>query len=245
VESALYQGTVDHARFTPIEHRFSYKITLFWLKLNEMNKLNQELDFFSTEKRAWARFKSSDYLNQEDSPLESRVLHKMSELSGTQLQGDIYMLGQLRTLGLYFSPVNFYFLRQKNQTSYSHMLAEVSNTPWDEKHCYLVDMQNQEDSEKAFHVSPFNPIDMKYRWRIAQPDVQFAMSLSCIKNEKHFEAGLSLTRQPLTTQTLKAALFKVPSFTIKSLIGIYWQALKLFIKGAPIYDHTNKGNKTV
>jgi DUF1365 family protein len=169
----------------------------------------------------------------------------MSELEGTQLNGEIYMLGQLRTLGLYFSPVNFYFLRQAGQMQYSHMLAEVSNTPWGERHCYLVNMKHQSDNEKALHVSPFNPLDMQYQWKIAQPNNRFSMRLSCIKDEKHFEAGLSLTKQPLTTKTLQAALIKVPSFTIKSLIGIYWQALKLFIKGAPIYDHPNKGSKTV
>ena len=106
-------------------------------------------------------------------------------------------------------------------------------------------MKKQEDSEKAFHVSPFNPIDMQYRWLVNQPNNTFNMALSCIKDEKHFEAGLSLTKQKLTSKTLSSALFKVPSFTIKSLIGIYWQALKLLIKGAPVYSHPQQGNKSV
>lgn len=245
MESALYHGQVDHARFTPIKHRFTYDITLFWIKLSEVEELTKKVRFFSSKKIAWVRFKPSDYLDGDNAPLQDRVLNKMSALAGEELKGNIYMLGQMRTLGLYFSPVNFYFLQQEAQTEFSHMLAEVSNTPWDEKHCYLVDMNDQTDNDKAFHVSPFNPIDMQYRWRVTQPNEKFAMSLSCIKGQKHFEAGLALVKQPLTTETLKAALIKVPSFTIKSLLGIYWQALKLFIKGAPIYDHPNKGSKTV
>jgi DUF1365 family protein len=245
VDSSLYQGTVTHSRFTPVKHSFTYKITLFWLKLDEIEKLNKEVSFFSSNKPAWVRFKQTDYLDNDSTPLESQVRNKMSTLSGMTLKGDVYMLGQLRTLGMYFSPVNFYFLRHKEQTEFSHMLAEVSNTPWGEKHCYLVDMAAQEDNKKVFHVSPFNPIDMQYRWNVNQPNERFAMRLSCIRGEKHFEAGLSLSRQPLTSQTLRKALLKVPSFTLMSLIGIYWQALKLFIKGAPIYDHPNKGTKTV
>ncbi|TDF38637.1 DUF1365 domain-containing protein [Alteromonadaceae bacterium M269] len=245
MESSLYQGTVTHSRFTPVKHQFDYKITLFWLKLSELEELNQRLSFFSSHSFAWARFKESDYFDTKDGSVEQRALAKMRELSGKELSGDIFMLGQLRTLGLYFSPVNFYFLRPDGESHFSHMLAEVSNTPWNQKHCYLVDMNEQGNNDKVFHVSPFNPIDMQYQWTVKQPAQTFAMKLACIKNEKHFEAGLALTKQALTNKTLSSALFKVPSFTLKSLVGIYWQALKLFFKGAPVYTHPQQGNKSV
>jgi hypothetical protein len=117
------------------------------------------------------------------------------------------------------------------------MLAEVSNTPWNKRHHYLVDLAKQEDCDKEFHVSPFNPMDMTYQWKIKQPNENLRLHLSCIKHEKHFEVALNMQRQPLTTKTLRGALLSIPSMTLKTVAGIYWQAIKLFFKRVPIYMH--------
>jgi DUF1365 family protein len=237
-ESALYKGTVHHQRFVPKVHRFNYRIYLFWLKLSELDQLNQEVKGFSNKQNGFSpvKFLRSDYLGASEQTLETSVLARMSELNGSELNGDIYFLGQLRTFSWYFSPVNFYFLRN-NEGLYTHMLAEVSNTPWDKRHHYLVDLAKQENCEKAFHVSPFNPMDMMYQWKIKQPDTNLRLHLSCIKENKHFEAALNMKREPLTTKTLRSALISIPSMTLKTVAGIYWQAVKLFFKRIPIYMH--------
>jgi DUF1365 family protein len=160
----------------------------------------------------------------------------MSELNGSNLTGDVFFLGQIRTFGWYFSPVNFYYLRNE-QGKYTHTLAEVSNTPWNKRHYYLVDLDRQEDCEKAFHVSPFNPMEMTYQWKIQQPNESLRLRLSCVKQEKHFEAALDMRRERLTTKTLRSALLNIPSMTLKTVAGIYWQAAKLLFKRIPIYMH--------
>ncbi|WP_412971127.1 DUF1365 domain-containing protein [Glaciecola sp. MF2-115] len=237
-ESGLYKGIVHHQRFVPKVHRFKYNIYLFWLKLSELEQLNHEVKGFSNQHKGFSavKFLRSDYLGDPQESLETSVLSRMSELNGTELSGDIYFLGQLRTFGWYFSPVNFYYLRN-NEGVYTHMLAEVSNTPWDKRHHYLVDLAKQENSEKAFHVSPFNPMDMTYQWKIKQPNTNLRLHLSCIKQEKHFEAALDMKKEPLTTKTLRSALISIPSMTLKTVAGIYWQAIKLFFKRIPIYMH--------
>ncbi|GEA11912.1 DUF1365 domain-containing protein [Alteromonas sp. KUL49] len=242
MESALYKGLVYHERFAPTKHKFSYEIHLFWLKLNEVEELSTSLKCFSSSGRAWFRLKRADYLSDSDKPLEQAVIDKMSELNGKPVSGDVFMLGQLRVWGIYFSPVNFYYLRQTDG-SFSHVLAEVSNTPWNERHYYLVDLAVQSDTEKAFHVSPFNPIDMTYKWRIAQPSEHLALAMDCCRDDKEFTAGLNLRRYSLSNENLSRAMLRIPNMTIKTVVGIYWQALKLFLKRTPLYTHPEKSQE--
>lgn len=238
LESAIYTGVVYHKRSIPKIHKFDYKIYLFWLKLSEINRVAEQVKGFSQNKTGWSlvNFSRNDYLGETHLSLEDAVLTKMNDLSNNFLTGEVFMLGQIRTLGLYFSPVNFYYLRNENGL-YTHMLAEVSNTPWNKRHCYLVDLQNQESTRKAFHVSPFNPMDMQYKWQIQQPNRNLNLHLSCYQQQKHFEASIVMQRKPLNTKTLRQSIISIPSMTIKTVLGIYWQAIKLFFKRIPIYTN--------
>ena len=242
MQSAIYRGSVLHSRFVPKKHAFTYQIFLLWLNLDELDLLEAEVKGFSVKSWAPLRFKRSDYLGDADKSLKQSVLDKMSELAQQSLTGTVYLLGQTRTFGMYFSPVNFYYLQQPDGT-FSHLLAEVSNTPWNLRHCYLVDLAKQEDCDKVFHVSPFNPIDMKYKWKISQPEQSLKLTLACHKEVKHFVASLNLSRIELNSKNLFNVLLTIPSMTVKTVFGIYWQAFKLFIKGVPFYSHSVQGKK--
>ena len=239
MESALYQGKVYHQRFLPTQHKFDYDIYLFWLQLDEIDELNTQLTHFSSRSRARVRFKRSDYLGPSDIPLSCAVRQKMTSLGAKLTDGDVFMLGQLRMWGLYFSPVNFYYLRSP-QGAFTYLLAEVSNTPWNQRHYYLVDLHTQDDTKKAFHVSPFNPMDMTYQWQISQPDATLKLTMNCVREDKEFSAGISLSRLTLDNANLRQAMKRIPSMTIKTMLGIYWQALNLLIKRTPLYDHPEK-----
>lgn len=241
-QSAIYKGEVFHRRFVPKNHTFSYKVFLMWLNLDEIELLNTSVKGFSSESWAPIRFKRQDYYGDPSKPLKQCILEKMTELAGQEMQGDIYLLSQMRTFGFYFSPVNFYYLQQHDGT-FSHLLAEVSNTPWNERHYYLVDLAKQEDSEKQFHVSPFNPMDMQYKWAISQPQDILQLSLSCHKESKHFVASLNLSKIEMNSKNLFNVVVSIPNMAIKTVFGIYWQALKLFLKGVPVYPHPEQGKK--
>ena len=238
MQSGIYTGNVFHKRSVPKVHEFNYRIYLFWLKLKELDTLSASVKGFGVDKSGFSvvNFKREDYLGDRDIDLESAVLTKMNTLSSVTITGDVYMLGQVRTFGLYFSPVNFFYVRNQNGL-FTHMLAEVSNTPWNKRHYYLVDLETQDNCDKAFHVSPFNPMDMQYKWKIQQPADTLTLNLSCYKQTKHFEAAINMQKKPLNTASLRQSMLSIPSMTIKTVVGIYWQAIKLFLKRVPIYTH--------
>ncbi|NDV92135.1 DUF1365 family protein [Alteromonas sp. 345S023] len=242
MDSAIYQGKVFHQRFVPTQHKFDYDIYLFWLHLDELADLSESLMHFSATSRARVRFNRDDYLGPREKSLALAVKEKMTQLGANDVEGDIFMLGQLRIWGLYFSPVNFYYLRTPCG-HFSYLLAEVSNTPWNERHYYLVDLDKQDDTEKAFHVSPFNPMDMTYQWHIGQPSSRLSLTMNCVRDKKEFSAGIRLSRLSLNNTNLSRVMKRIPSMTIKTMVGIYWQAIKLFFKRTPIYDHPKKSQE--
>lgn len=246
-ESAIYQGFVRHRRFSPRRHEFDYPLFMMLLKLDEIPELLPRFWQLGSRLWNWARFRRADYLGSADEDLEDAVRRKMATLAGLtekDCQGDIYLLCHLRYFGIYFSPLNLYYLKQNGQFRY--MLAEVSNTPWNERHYYLVELEKPAAHAKAFHVSPFNPMQQRYQWRIIPPELQSGQCLVHIAVEddstrdKVFDATLSLKRLGLNQSLLNRVLIKTPVQTASVVVGIYWQALKLFLKKVPLHKHPAK-----
>lgn len=234
--SSIYWGDVYHQRFRPTRHTFNYRFMQWFIALDELTQVQQQSRWFSTSGIAPLWFRRKDYLKDEEGTLQQAVLSKMSKLAEQPLQGRVFFLGNIRTFGLFFSPVNFYFLQQ--QQRFTYMLAEVSNTPWLERYYYLVDLSQPDAiTPKAFHVSPFNPMNMTYHWKITPPAEKCLIQLSANTEQKDFVAGMKLTRSPLNREQIKRVLTTTPVMALKIISGIYWQALKLFIKRTPFYGH--------
>lgn len=252
-ESAIYQGFVRHRRFTPRRHEFDYPLFMLLLKLDEIPRLCRSFWQLGQRPFSWARFRRADYLGDKHQNLELAVREKMAELSGLsieQLDGDVFLLCHLRYFGLYFSPLNLYYLKQNGHFRY--MLAEVSNTPWNERHYYLLDLDAPASHAKAFHVSPFNPMQQRYNWRIIPPAtdpgqclVHIAVSDDDQAGQKVFDATLSLKRLGLNQALLTRVLLKTPVQTASVVIGIYWQALKLFLKKIPVHRHPGRSESGI
>lgn len=234
--SCLYVGDVRHRRFTPVQHALNYRLFMPCLDLDELELLQSKVWGFGTRWWHWARFKRDDYLGSGD--LKQAVFNKVLELGGETTKGSVKAVVHLRYFGIYFSPVNFYYIYDESG-KWCYLLAEVSNTPWNERYYYLLDANDQETwrHAKAFHVSPFNPIEQEYVWKIKPIDQRLSIHLECHRSHKEFDATMKMAREPLCSRVLLKHLIVTPIMAVKVTVGIYWHALKLWIKGAPFYSH--------
>ncbi|MBE0584690.1 MAG: DUF1365 domain-containing protein [Desulfofustis sp.] len=237
---ALYVGRVSHQRFLPRAHRFSYPFFMWHLNLDRLDQLPELRPWFAKTGFALSRLRRSDYLGPADEPLAISIKRKMAELTERTVTGEVTGLLNLRTLGLYFSPVNFYFGHDPGGRC-SHLLAEVSNTPWNERHYYgfyLAPDGQQPTHPKAFKVSPFNPVDQQYHWQIEAPGETARIVIEVSDSRgRVFSAQLNLERKPLSRPVIRRQLLRRPVMTAAVIAAIYWQALKLYIKGVPFIPY--------
>ncbi|MGR5300674.1 MULTISPECIES: DUF1365 domain-containing protein [Vibrio] len=239
MNSRLFIGNVRHRRFVPVNHELNYSLFMPAIDVDELEDLEKKVWGFGSRWWHWARFKRSDYIGEGS--IKAAVQNKVEELTGIRCSGKVVAVCHLRYFGLYFSPVNFYYVYDE-QGEWQYLLAEVSNTPWNECHYYAVAADENDEQygwkqDKAFHVSPFNPIDQRYHWKIKPLTDKLNIHLECHKGEKHFDATMAMKAKPLSSKSLLKCLIVTPSQTVKVMVGIYWHALKLWIKGAPFYSH--------
>lgn len=254
MHSAIYQGKLRHRRFHPKRHEFTYNSTLFYIDLDELPELFSGVRGWSLNRKNIGSFLRSDYLGDPSIPLKDAVRSKVKALAGSCPLGPIRMLTNLRMWGFCFNPVTLYYLFEADANCPSVILAEVNNTPWNERHCYLVQCSSQSgktktEFEKKFHVSPFNPLDMVYHWVSTNPDENLLVhmenhappiqkKLTGTTNPIcHMDATLNLRRYAWSPILLKRLLWFQPWAAIKVPLAIYWQAARLFFKGAPVYSH--------
>ena len=211
-------------------------MTQLALDLDEVEALAATHSVFSLKKFAPMSFFQADYVKNEPGNLKQRIASKVSHLGGKWDGEKVTLMGQCRCFGFYFSPANFYFCYQ-NDGECRYMLVEVSNTPWLERHYYLVDLQGDMKTKKDFHVSPFMDLDMQYHWRVKPPAEQVLVHIENHKEHKQFDATLAMKKREITKSSLFKAWLSAPLMPVKVVAGIYWQAAKLFAKRIPFIAH--------
>lgn len=243
MKSRLYTGTLRHRRHTPREHAFKYRVFMPYLNLEEVDSVLSLSRFWSRSRFAPASFRREDFLGDPTRPLTEEVRRRISEETGNDHTGPIYVLANLRYFGVQMNPLICYYCFNDDETRLEYLVAEVTNTPWDERHSYVLSAQAgqrvlRQDFEKTFHVSPFNPMDMRYSWRSNAPQERLAIHLE--NHNEHgrvFDATLALRAEPINSAALRGILWRFPLMTAKVAGAIYWQALKLFIKRIPYHPH--------
>jgi DUF1365 family protein len=248
--SSLYTGHIRHRRFGPRHNDFRYRIYLAYLDLAELPTLFDRYWFWSARRPALAWFRRADFLGDPALPLDTAVRDRIEAQTGRRPCGPIRLLTHLRQFGYNFNPVSFYYVFDPSGERVETVVAEITNTPWDERHAYVLQVEQAErvgaqvlrwQFDKAFHVSPFLPMDMRYDWRFNEPGDTLSVHMENWKDGlAHFDATLTLRREPISPATLARALISFPFVTVKVSALIYWQALRLLLKRTPFFTHPDK-----
>jgi len=234
----------------PVGHEFSYRMFMLYLDLGELPQVFERRWLWSASRPALARFRRDDHLGDPAVPLADAVRDLVANETGRSPGGPIRLLTHLRYFGHVFNPVSFYYCFDEHDSRVETIVAEVTNTPWGERHCYVLPQsmnagQNGHGRyfpEKVMHVSPFMEMDIDYDWRFNAPGQTLTVHMeNAREGKKIFDATLVLEREEVNGMALARALAAYPLMTVKVVAAIHWQALKLWLKGAPVHDHPDKG----
>jgi DUF1365 family protein len=254
VKSCLYEGRVRHRRLDAVGGEFHYPLFMVYLDLGELPGVFDCSRLWSARGRAPAYFRRADYLGDPALPLSDAVRALLRERGVGATRGPVRLLTHLRYLGHCFNPVSFYYCFDTvdGAEQLGAVVAEVTNTPWGERHSYVLAAQQTLDHgsarvlqgrfEKRLHVSPLMDMDNTYEWRMTEPGERLAVHIASHApgGEPLFDATLALGRREISTQELRRALRRYPLLTTRILARIYGNALRLRARGARWYPHPTR-----
>jgi DUF1365 family protein len=239
--SCIYVGTVRHRRYAPA-HELRHRLALFLIDLDELpNLLDGRLVRSSPGP---LRFRRSDYHGDPRTPLPQAVRDSVQAQTGVRPDGPIRLLTQLSSFGHCFNPVSFYYCLSDDGARTEAILAEVTNTPWNERHAYVLRPEQDDDRlldasfDKAFHVSPFMSMDHTYRAPAGTPGETLSVHVESRRQDTLvFDATLSLARRELSGATARRIALRYPLASARVLALIYAHAVGLKLAGARLHPH--------
>jgi DUF1365 family protein len=250
--SCLYEGSVRHRRMGKPSDEFHYPLFMAFVDLDELPELFDGRLLWSARRPALAWFRRSDYLGDPRTPLRAAVGELVLERTGLELDGPIRLLTHLRYFGYCFNPVSFYYCYDAAGERVRAVIADVTNTPWGERHAYVLPVGEAADHggthvlhgqfAKALHVSPLMGMNHTYDWRLSEPSERLSVHIESLGDDgkRAFDATLSLCRSELTPRTLRHALARYPALTMRITARIYTHALRLRLRGASYHPHPER-----
>ena len=233
MNSALYRGHVSHQRVARLRHGFRYPIFMPLLDLGELPALDRSLRLFAYNRAGVMSYHDADHLKTFTGNTRERLASFFRSRGEELPDGAVLLLTHARIFGYAFNPVSFFYCHD-TFGALRFVVAEVNNT-FGDTHPYLLtgDGGSGWKTKKLLHVSPFFDMAGSYEWRLSPPgetlearcDLHHGAALS-------LAARLAMRRQPMTDRALSAALLRLPFMTARVMLGIHWQALKLWFKGA-------------
>jgi DUF1365 family protein len=249
--SCIYEGHVRHRRLKPVDHRFRYGLYLLYLDLEELPSLLEGGLGLSRARFSPASFCCRDHLGDPATPLAKSVRGLVKERTGWEPTGPIRLLTLLRCFGYYFNPLSLYYCFDFAGQAVEAVVAEVTNTPWLERHWYVLWKGNQSGTSsrlryrhpKRFHVSPFMGMEADYEWSLKQPGARVSVSIRSYRaGRRFFDVTMVLKRKELSRKSMARVLLRHPWMSLRVSQAIYWQAARLWFKKCPFHQHPKYRN---
>ena len=263
MHSCIYEGQLRHTRRQPALHRFRYRVFMMYLDLDELPTVFAGRWFWSVRRPALARFRRGDHIGHPSEPLADSIRNLVERETGERPDGPIRLLTNLSYFGYCFNPVSFYYCHSGG--ALHTIVVEVNNTPWGERDAYVLppsmnrnaasdaagDTTLRYQPQKKMHVSPFMSMQVDYDWRFTVPGERLSVHMANAEqdnsaqgktapNKMFFDAALNLQRKEISAFSLAGVLLRFPLMTLQVIVGIHWQALRLWLKRCPVHIHPAK-----
>ncbi|MFM7346319.1 MAG: DUF1365 domain-containing protein [Tagaea sp.] len=242
-QSCLYRGQVMHARLRPFRHRFAYSVFSMLVDLEELPALDRRSKLFGHNRARLFSFQDRDHGARDRTPALDWVRARLGEAGLGASGAKVYAHCFPRILGYAFNPLTIYFCHRADG-KLGALLYEVKNT-FGEQHGYLIAVDPERDANapiaqtcaKNFHVSPFIGMRATYRFRVDEPEERFAILIrQSVPEGELLVATHVAERAPFSDAELAKVFFAYPLLTLKVIVGIHWEALKLWLKGAKYHS---------
>lgn len=247
--SAIFAGDVVHQRHKPRRHALRYRVFSLLVDLDELPELDRRLRLFGHNRAAVFSVHDRDHGTGKPEELRSWAEGLLSEAGLLSAGMRIEMLCYPRIFGYVFNPLTVYFCRTA-EGELKAVLYEVCNT-FKERHTYVIPAVAGEDGsvrhacDKEMYVSPFLPMDCRYRFRIRPPTSTVVVAINEADHEGPvLYAAFEGRRVPLSDRSLAMALIRYPLMTLKVMGAIHFEALRLWLKGVPVHRHV-KADKAI
>ncbi len=238
--SALYAGSVVHTRTRPKRHRLRYRVAQMLFDLDELPSLGRTLQAFSYNRSGVFSFHDRDH-GDGSGDLRGWVEKKVAEAGFLFRPGRVQVLCMPRVFGHVFNPLSVYFCHDGDGRLQA-VLYEVNNT-FGGRHSYVLPVEGnvhpvRQSCDKAFHVSPFMPMDLRYDFALSLPKQNVVVQVCASDDQGQLlDAVFTGERQALDDAHLMRSLIAYPLMTLKVVVAIHWEALKLWLSGVPFLAH--------
>ena len=238
--SGLYPGEVMHHRLEPVRHRFVYRVFSLLLDLDQLAELDRRLRVFSVNRANLVSFLERDHGARDGTPLRPWVEVRLREHGLDPAGGRIFLLCFPRVLGYVFNPLSIYYCYDRSG-GLAAVLYEVKNR-CGEQHAYVLPVARaaagapvRQSCDKRFYVSPLIAMDARYRFKLGAPGERLSVVIQEeVARRTSLVATLTARRRPLTDRQLVLAILRLPLMTFKVIAAIHYEALRLWLKGAPL-----------